>query len=51
MIDPKYLEILACPRCRGDLSIAADSLQCAPCGRNFAVEGGIPILIDNADQA
>ena len=51
MLDPKLLEILACPQCRGGLTHVEDpeSLDCAACGLRFRVEDDIPImLIDEA---
>lgn len=31
-----------CPRCRGDLEVAADAYRCAPCERTYPLQGGIP---------
>jgi LSD1 subclass zinc finger protein len=43
--------LLACPRCRGDLSLSgADALRCAACGATFPVIEGIPRLNDGATQ-
>jgi len=48
---PELLEILVCPRCKGDLEYRQDpeSLVCHACRLVYAVEDGIPImLIDEA---
>jgi uncharacterized protein YbaR (Trm112 family) len=48
---PELLEILVCPRCKGDLEYRQqpESLVCAACRLVYAVEDGIPImLIDEA---
>ncbi|HEX9164584.1 MAG TPA: Trm112 family protein [Gemmatimonadales bacterium] len=48
---PELLEILVCPRCKGDLEYRTDpeSLVCHACRLVYAVEDGIPVmLIDEA---
>jgi len=46
------LEILVCPKCKGDLTYRTDpaeELVCPACGLRYAVDEGIPImLIDEA---
>ena len=46
------LEILVCPKCKGDLeyrTAPAEELVCKACKLRFAVDDGIPImLIDEA---
>jgi uncharacterized protein YbaR (Trm112 family) len=47
----ELLEILVCPRCKGDLEYRTEpeSLICTACRLVYAVEDGIPImLIDEA---
>lgn len=46
-IDPELLEILACPRCKGELCLTAagDGLVCAACRLLFEIRDGIPILL------
>lgn len=46
-LDPELLEKLACPRCRGPLSVAAEgaALDCAACALRYDVEDGIPALV------
>ena len=47
MLDPKLLEILACPVCRK--SVVPDEghnwLTCAHCSVRYRVEGDIPIML------
>lgn len=52
MIDPRLLEILVCPTCRGDLRYVEDppSLECDACQLRYPVRDDIPILlIDEAE--
>lgn len=51
MIDPKILDILACPLCKADVKLTADEkgLKCVQCHRVYPIKEGIPImLIDEA---
>ncbi len=53
MLDPKLLEILACPACRGPVVPDADHqwLYCRACSLKYRVQDGIPImLIDEAEK-
>ncbi|MEO8138711.1 MAG: Trm112 family protein [Gemmatimonadota bacterium] len=48
---PELLEILVCPRCKGELEhrTQPEALICHACRLVYAVEDGIPImLIDEA---
>lgn len=47
MLDPKLLEILACPTCRGPVTADAEhaSLTCRACAVRYRVEGDIPIML------
>jgi len=48
---PELLEILVCPRCKGDLeySESPEQLICRACRLVYRVDGGIPVmLIDEA---
>ncbi len=50
-IPPELMEKLACPGCRGELSLAEDgaAIHCASCSLRFAIEDGIPnLLLDEA---
>lgn len=49
MIDPKLLEILACPACddRPPVRLEGDGLKCDQCGRVYPIRDGIPeMLVD-----
>lgn len=51
-IDPKLLEILVCPKCRGQLEYKEDeqALLCQPCRLRYRIEDDIPVmLIDEAE--
>jgi len=49
---PELLEILVCPKCKGDLEYRtepAESLVCHACALVYSVDDGIPVmLIDEA---
>ena len=50
-ISKELLEILACPRCKGDIRLneAGDGLICDTCKLLYEIRNGIPImLIDEA---
>lgn len=50
-LTPELLEILVCPKCRGDLEYRADEqiLLCHACRLRYEVRDDIPImLIDEA---
>jgi len=43
------LEVLRCPVCAGDLhERGQDALECGGCGRTYAIDDGIPRLLDDA---
>ncbi len=50
-IDPELLDILVCPKCKGELDIvrAADgaeqALDCGACALSYPVEDGIPVML------
>lgn len=51
-LDPQLLEILVCPKCKGDLEYreAEASLICASCSLRYPIRDDIPImLIDEAE--
>jgi hypothetical protein len=53
-ISPKLLEILVCPRCKGELEYreAEASLICHACSLRYPIRDDIPImLIDEATAA
>lgn len=50
-IDPRLLEMLVCPACRGEIEPERDEtgLECRRCGRVYPVRDGIPVmLVDEA---
>jgi len=50
-ISSDLLEILACPKCKGDLQLseAQDAFCCTACRLRYRIENDIPImLIDEA---
>jgi hypothetical protein len=46
-LDPKLLEIIACPKCKGQLELQADggALLCKACRLSYSVVDDIPNLI------
>ena len=50
-LDPRLLEILACPHCKGDVKLTADEkgLKCMNCHRVYPIKDDIPVmLVDEA---
>jgi uncharacterized protein YbaR (Trm112 family) len=47
MIDKKLLEILACPKCKGDVVLdeARKGLICWNCKLLYEIKDGIPIML------
>lgn len=51
MIDQRLLEILACPKCKGDLEHTGDKLICHACALAYPIRDDIPImLIEEAED-
>lgn len=53
MLDKKLLEILACPKCKGELEYKQEEelLICHECRLKYRIEDDIPImLIDEAES-
>ena len=51
-ISQELLDILACPQCKGDLTLTEgkDALVCSACKLRYAIKDDIPImLIDEAE--
>jgi hypothetical protein len=46
MIEARFLEILCCPTCRGDLEEVAgeEKLHCAACRHTFPIVDGVPVM-------
>jgi len=52
-IDKELLDILACPKCKGDviLTETGDGLVCNACKLLYEIQDGIPVmLIDEAKK-
>jgi uncharacterized protein YbaR (Trm112 family) len=52
-LDERLLEILVCPKCKGDLEYREDeaALLCHACSLRYRIEDEIPImLIDEAES-
>ena len=52
-IDKELLEILACPRCKGEVKPdeSESALICANCRLKYRIEDDIPVmLIDEAEE-
>ena len=48
MVDPRLLEILVCPRCKGELEYrtkGTESLLCHSCSVGFPVRDDIPVML------
>ncbi|MBI4871662.1 MAG: Trm112 family protein [Candidatus Riflebacteria bacterium] len=47
MLDAKLLEVLACPKCKGDLDYKPEKneLRCNACKLIYAVKDDIPIML------
>jgi len=53
MISKELLEILACPQCKGELTLTpkSDGLICAACKLQYEIRDDIPImLVDEAKK-
>jgi len=46
-MDRELLDILACPKCKGELKLTVDesALLCESCRLSYRVDDGIPILL------
>ncbi len=52
-IEKDLLEILACPKCKGDIRLTenGDGLVCDACKLKYPIRDGIPVmLIDEAER-
>jgi len=52
MLRKELLDILCCPRCKGDLAYesAKDTLTCKKCGKVYVVKNDIPIMLVDDDE-
>ena len=45
MIDPKLLEMLACPVCKAAVTEERERLTCIRCGRRYPIREDIPVML------
>ena len=47
MLKQELLDLLCCPKCKGDLAYAPEkeTLTCKQCGAVYPVRDGIPIMV------
>ena len=48
-MDPKLLDILACPLCKGPLKLSEDKTEliCKADGLAYPIRGGIPVMLES----
>ena len=44
LLDPKLIDLLACPDCSCDLAAIGNQLICSDCKREYEIRNGIPCL-------
>lgn len=44
-LDPEFLEVLVCPKCKGGLKETEQGLACEPCELVYPVKEGIPRML------
>jgi uncharacterized protein len=45
-LDPRLLDIIRCPACRGVFSApGAEDITCAGCGLTYPIRNGVPVLL------
>ncbi len=45
IIIERYINILQCPNCSGDLKLYGNYLKCVSCNKIYKIINGIPILL------
>lgn len=45
MISKELLDILACPKCKGDLDLKENELICHACKLAYAIKDNIPVML------
>ncbi len=45
MISKELLEILACPKCKGDLELKENELICSACKLAYPIKEDIPVMM------
>lgn len=43
----RLMEVLACPRCQGEVHFVNESLLCPECGNGYEVDGGVPVMLSD----
>lgn len=43
---PRFLDLLACPECKGGLKSTVQLLRCSSCKRTYPLKEGIPVFVD-----
>ncbi len=53
MLKKELLDILVCPKCKGDLEYSAEksTLRCEQCNTVYPVRDDIPILLPDVDRS
>jgi len=44
-LDAEFLQILACPSCRGSVREEKEGIVCVSCGRRYPIRDGIPVML------
>jgi len=44
-MNKKLLEILACPKCKGEVKLKGNSLRCSECKSEYVIENDVPIML------
>lgn len=47
---PRILQVIACAACRGELREDGDNLRCTKCQQTFAIQGGVPVFLNEPAQ-
>jgi len=52
MLKKELLDILCCPKCKGQLSYSPEkeTLTCRKCGKVYQVQNDIPIMLADDEQ-
>lgn len=51
LLSQRFLSLLACPACIGDLTLQGEQLRCFRCGRSYDIVDGIPILLLGTEES
>ena len=47
MLDPRLVERICCPNCRGDLIVDSEEIRCSNCGNLYRIEGTVPVFLES----